>query len=105
VLANPGLMSWPLLAILGFLGACGTVAYGVVAPTLVPALVPMRLLAANGRIELARAVGTAGDCCRPVGPVANVIVPPGPCGGSTALFVFPGRRKHTAGVGPGLREG
>lgn len=50
-----GGMSLPLLALLGFIGACGTVAYGVAAPALVPALVqPDALPAANGQIELAR---------------------------------------------------
>ncbi|NKB57941.1 MAG: MFS transporter [Alphaproteobacteria bacterium] len=56
------LLTWPLLAILGFLGATGTVAYGVAAPALVPTLVPPdALAAANARIELARTVAfTAG---------------------------------------------
>src|SRR5882724_1069821 len=50
-----GLLTLPLLALLGFIGACGTVAYGVGAPALVPALVqPQALPVANGRIELAR---------------------------------------------------
>ena len=50
----------PLLALLGFIGASGTVAYGVAAPSLVPALVPVEALAAaNGRLELARTVGFA----------------------------------------------
>src|SRR5262249_4054957 len=45
----------PMLALLGFVGACGTVAYNVAAPSLVPALVPRAALAAaNGRLELAR---------------------------------------------------
>ncbi len=44
-----------LLAFLGFLGASGTVAYGVTAPSLVPALVPREgLSAANARLEVAR---------------------------------------------------
>ncbi len=55
------LLSWPVLAALGFLGACGTVAYMVAAPALVPALVPRAdLVAANGRIELARTVAFVG---------------------------------------------
>lgn len=50
-------LTLPLLALLGFLGATGTVAYGVAAPALVPALVARDALpAANGRIELARSV-------------------------------------------------
>ena len=58
--AELGLLSVPLLALLGLLGACGTVAYGVAAPSLVPALVPPgALAAANGRIELARTVAYA----------------------------------------------
>src|SRR5438309_5513284 len=35
-LAALGLLTWPLLALLGFVGACGTVAYRVAAPALVP---------------------------------------------------------------------
>ncbi len=43
------------LAILGFLGAVGTVGFSVAAPALVPALVPRESLArANSRLELAR---------------------------------------------------
>jgi predicted MFS family arabinose efflux permease len=50
-------LTLPLLALLGFLGATGTVAYNVAAPALVPALVERaELAAANGRIELARSV-------------------------------------------------
>ena len=57
MLAGTGLLTLPLLAALGFLGAAGTVAYSVTAPSLVPSLVPRAdLAAANGRIELARAV-------------------------------------------------
>jgi predicted MFS family arabinose efflux permease len=60
-LAYFGLLTLPLLALLGFVGACGTVAYSVAAPALVPALVPAGALAdANGRIELARTVAFAG---------------------------------------------
>jgi predicted MFS family arabinose efflux permease len=55
-----GGLSISLLAILGFVGTCGTVAYGVSAPALVPALVaPKALAAANGRIELARTIALA----------------------------------------------
>ena len=61
VLGGLGLLTLPLLAVLGFLGACGTVAYSVTAPALVPALVePTALAAANGRLELARTVAFAG---------------------------------------------
>ncbi|ALL62793.1 MFS permease [Paraburkholderia caribensis MBA4] len=50
-------LTLPLLAVLGFLGATGTVAYSVAAPALVPSLVSRAALpVANGRIELARSV-------------------------------------------------
>lgn len=53
-------LSIPLLAVLGFLGATGTVAFSVAAPSLVPALVPPESLgAANGRLELARSMAYA----------------------------------------------
>lgn len=59
-LALTGLLTWKLLALLGFIGACGTIAYSVAAPSLVPALVPAEsLVAANGRIELARTAAFA----------------------------------------------
>ena len=50
------------LALLGFLGAIGTVGFSVVAPALVPELVPRGALAlANSRLELARSAAfTAG---------------------------------------------
>jgi predicted MFS family arabinose efflux permease len=52
-------LSW--LAVLGFAAVCGTVAYSVAAPALVPSLVSPQLLpAANARIELARTVAFAG---------------------------------------------
>jgi hypothetical protein len=52
-----GVLTLPLLALLGFAAVCGTVVYSVAAPSLVPSLVPSRLLsAANARIELARTV-------------------------------------------------
>ena len=55
-----GLMTLPLLALLGFVAVCGTVAYSVAAPALVPSLVtPQQLPAANARIELARTVALA----------------------------------------------
>ena len=59
-LAQLSLLTWPLLALLGLVGACGTVAYSVAAPSLVPALVPREALArANSRIELARTLAFA----------------------------------------------
>jgi predicted MFS family arabinose efflux permease len=55
------LLSLPLLALLGFVAVCGTVAYSVAAPALVPSLVPPQSLpSANARIELARTVAFAG---------------------------------------------
>src|SRR5262249_57239174 len=50
-----GTLNLPLLAVLGFIAATGTVAYSVTAPAVVPALVaPPALPRAHGRIELAR---------------------------------------------------
>ncbi len=62
VAALLGTLSLPLLAVLGFVGAAGTVGFSVAAPALVPALVPREMLApANGRLELARSAAfTAG---------------------------------------------
>jgi MFS family permease len=55
VLLGTGALTLPLLAMLGFIGACGTVAYSVSAPALVPSVVPgVALPAANARIEVAR---------------------------------------------------
>jgi predicted MFS family arabinose efflux permease len=56
VLFATGSLTLPLLAVLGFIGACGTVAYSVSAPALVPSVVPAAttLSAANARIEVAR---------------------------------------------------
>ncbi|MBV6305140.1 MFS transporter [Candidimonas humi] len=55
LLAATGLITLPLLALLGFVGACGTVAYSVTAPATVPGLVNgSDLPRANARIELAR---------------------------------------------------
>jgi len=53
-------LTLPLLALSGFVAVCGTVAYSVAAPALVPSLVaPNSLPAANARIELARTVAFA----------------------------------------------
>jgi predicted MFS family arabinose efflux permease len=53
-------LTLPLLAVLGFVAVCGTVAYSVAAPALVPSLVSPDLLpAANARIELARTIAFA----------------------------------------------
>lgn len=55
-----GLMTLPLLSVLGFIAVCGTVAYSVAAPALVPSLVTSEQLpAANARIELARTIAFA----------------------------------------------
>ena len=55
-----GLLTLPLLALLGFVAVCGTVVYSVAAPALVPSLVSPKLLpAANARIELARTIAFA----------------------------------------------
>lgn len=60
VFASKLSIAW--LAVLGFMGAMGTVAFSVAAPALVPALVPREALAlANGKLELARSAAfTAG---------------------------------------------
>jgi predicted MFS family arabinose efflux permease len=53
-------VSMPLLAILGFIGAVGTVGFSVAAPALVPSLVPRADLGkANGKLELARSTAFA----------------------------------------------
>ena len=55
-----GSMTLPLLSLLGFIAVCGTVAYSVAAPALVPSLVTAEQLpAANARIELARTIAFA----------------------------------------------
>src|SRR6201996_7657061 len=54
------LLTLSLLCGLGFIAVCGTVAYSVAAPALVPSLVtPTLLPAANARIELARTIAFA----------------------------------------------
>jgi len=61
VLAQSGLLTLWWLALLGAAGACGTVAYSVTAPSLVPAFVPPGgLAAANARLELARTAAFVG---------------------------------------------
>jgi predicted MFS family arabinose efflux permease len=60
VLTWTGNASLPWLAVLGFVGAAGTVGFSVGAPALVPALVPQTALgAANTRLELARSIAFA----------------------------------------------
>jgi predicted MFS family arabinose efflux permease len=61
VLIGLQLLTMPLLALLGFVSVCGTVAFSVAAPAMVPSLVTSDALAkANARIELARTVAFAG---------------------------------------------
>lgn len=58
--AAQGSLTLALLAVLGFVGATGTVGFSVAAPALVPSLVPRDALgAANGRLELARSAAFA----------------------------------------------
>ena len=78
-LAALGLLTWPLLALFGFVAAGATVAFSVAAPALVPGLVgPAARGGANARIELARTVAfTAGPA------VGGVLV-----GWSGALAAF-----------------
>jgi predicted MFS family arabinose efflux permease len=55
-----GALSLPALALLGFIGATGTVGFSVAAPALVPTLVPRgELPRANARLELARSIAFA----------------------------------------------
>lgn len=98
LLVRAGLLTLPLLALLGFVGACGTVAYSVTAPALVPSLVPPAALAvANGRIELARTVAFAG------GPaLAGALV--GWTGGAPAFGVAAGLSACAVFLLAGVRE-
>jgi predicted MFS family arabinose efflux permease len=60
VLIAIGKLTLALLCLFGFVAVCGTVAYSVAAPALVPSLVTSELLpAANARIELARTIAFA----------------------------------------------
>jgi predicted MFS family arabinose efflux permease len=98
VLAEFGALTLPLLAALGFVCACGTVAYMVCGPALVPALVPRdALVAANGRIELARTVAFTG------GPaLAGALV--GWLGGAPAFAVAAALSAGAVVLLAGLRE-
>ena len=97
-LAYFGWLTLPLLAALGFVGACGTVAYSVAAPALVPSLVPVTALAAaNARIELARTLAYAG------GPaLAGALV--GWTGGAPAFGVAAALSTAAVFLLAGLRE-
>src|SRR5262245_43334812 len=60
LLVGHGALSLGALALLGFIGAAGTVGFTVAAPALVPSLVPQDALArANARLELARSAAFA----------------------------------------------
>jgi len=93
-----GELSLPLLALLGFAGAAGTVAYGVAAPSLIPALVARDMLAkANARIELARTIAFAG------GPaLAGALV--GWTGGAPAFALAAALSAVAVALLAGLRE-
>jgi predicted MFS family arabinose efflux permease len=93
-----GGLTLPILAVLGFIGACGTVAYSVAAPALVPSLVPAgALAAANGRLELARTVAFAG------GPaLAGALV--GGLGGAPAFALAAALSACAVVLLAGLRE-
>ncbi len=61
VLLASGGLDLPLLALLGFIGAIGTVCYSVAAPALLPSMVPRHQLGdANRWLELARSTAYAG---------------------------------------------
>lgn len=60
LVVSGGSLSLAALAMLGFIGAAGTVGFSVAAPALVPTLVPHQALArANARLELARSAAFA----------------------------------------------
>lgn len=75
-----GRLALPVLALLGFVSAAGTVASSIAAPSLVPVLVPRQTLAeANRRIELTRSAAFVA------GPVlAGMLIG---WGGAAAAFV------------------
>ncbi|MBL8345627.1 MAG: MFS transporter [Rubrivivax sp.] len=81
IVASGAGLSMAALAVLGFIGAVGTVAFSVAAPAMVPALVPREALArANGRLELARSLAFAA------GPaLAGAVVAATGGGGAFAL--------------------
>ena len=61
LLAFSGQLTIAAMAVLGFIGAAGTVAFSVAAPSLVPGLVPRTdLPRANARLEVARSIAFAG---------------------------------------------
>lgn len=98
VLSGLGLLNLPLLAVLGFIGAAGTVVYSVATPALVPALVTRAMLpTANGRIELARTTAFAA------GPaVGGALV--GSIGANPAFGIAAGLSVVAVVLLAGLRE-
>ena len=61
LLIASGMLTLPLLAIMGFVGAIGTVCYSVAAPALIPAIVSRtQLTDANRWLELARSLAYSG---------------------------------------------
>jgi predicted MFS family arabinose efflux permease len=60
IIVSSGTLSLAALAVLGFIGAAGTVGFSVAAPALVPSLVTNGMLGrANARLELARSAAFA----------------------------------------------
>ena len=98
LLAAFDMLTFPLLALMGFVGACGTIVYSVAAPALVPSLVASPVLAAaNARIELARTVAFAA------GPaLAGAMV--GWTGGAPAFALAAALSAGAAILLAGLRE-
>jgi predicted MFS family arabinose efflux permease len=89
-----GRLSLEGLAVLGFLGAIGTVGFSVAAPAILPALVPSEALArANGRLELARSVAfaagpaLAGALVSWAGAPAAFVLAAGLSGSAVALLL------------------
>ncbi|MBI5722221.1 MAG: MFS transporter [Burkholderiales bacterium] len=108
MVASGAALSMAALAMLGFIGAVGTVAFSVAAPAMVPALVPREALArANGRIELARSLAFAA------GPALAGTVVAAAGGGSafalaallSALAVLLLRRLPVDGAAGGVKGG
>ncbi|TAM50377.1 MAG: MFS transporter [Paraburkholderia sp.] len=93
-----GKLSLSLLAVCGFIGACGTVAYNVAAPSLITALVQRSAWAtANGRTELARSVAYSA------GPALGGLLV-GTIGGSCAFLVAAGLSASAALLLAGIAE-
>ncbi len=98
LLAVFGLLSWPVLALLGGLGAMGTVVYSVAAPSYLPSLVGTDKLGyANGRLELVRSLAFAG------GPALGGLLA-GWTGGTGAFLLAGGLSLGAVVLLRGLRE-